>query len=66
MAGDKVGKFELIFNEHVSSLCKKASQKLNALSLIASSELMDDYFEFIEKPYSLPTNNFAFQVEENP
>ena len=28
---------ELNFNEHVSSLCKKASQKLNALSRIASS-----------------------------
>ena len=27
---------ELNFNEHVSSLCKKASQKLNALSRIAS------------------------------
>ena len=28
---------ELNFNEHVSSLCKKASQKINALSRIASS-----------------------------
>ena len=27
---------ELNFNEHVSSLCRKASQKLNALSLIGS------------------------------
>ena len=47
----------MIFNEHVSSLCKKASQKLNALSLISSSELMNDYFEFIEKPYSLQTTS---------
>ena len=32
---------ELNFNEHVSSLCKKASQKLNALSRIASSMTFD-------------------------
>ena len=32
---------ELNFNEHVSSLCKKASQKLNALSQIASSMTFD-------------------------
>ena len=32
---------ELIFNEHVSSLCKKASQKLNALSRIASCMTFD-------------------------
>ena len=30
---------ELNFNEHVSLLCKKASQKLNALAQIASFEL---------------------------
>ena len=30
-------------------------------------ELINDVFEFIEKPYSRnPTNNFAFQVEEGP
>ena len=32
---------ELNFNEHVSSLCKKASQKLNALSRIASCMTFD-------------------------
>ena len=32
---------ELNFNEHVSSLCKKASQKLNALSQIESSMTLD-------------------------
>ena len=32
---------ELSFNEHVSSLCKKASQKLNALSRIASCMTFD-------------------------
>ena len=32
---------ELIFNEHVSSLCKKASQKLNALSQIVSCMTFD-------------------------
>ena len=32
---------ELNFNEHVSSMCKKASQKLNALSRIASSMTFD-------------------------
>ena len=32
---------ELNFNEHVSLLCKKASQKLNALSRIASSMILD-------------------------
>ena len=32
---------ELNFNEHVSSLCKKASQKLNALSRIASFMTFD-------------------------
>ena len=32
---------ELNFNEHVSSLCKKASQKLNVLSRIASSMTFD-------------------------
>ena len=32
---------ELIFNEHVSSLCKKASQKLNALSRITSCMTFD-------------------------
>ena len=35
MLGVKVD-HELNFNEHVSSLCKKASQKVNALSRIAS------------------------------
>ena len=32
---------ELNFNEHVSSLCKKASQKVNALSRIASCMTFD-------------------------
>ena len=32
---------ELNFNEHASSLCKKASQKLNALSQIESSMTLD-------------------------
>ena len=32
---------ELNFNEHVTSLCKKASQKLNALSRLASSMTFD-------------------------
>ena len=32
---------ELNFNEHVSSLCKKASQKLNALSRTASCMTFD-------------------------
>ena len=32
---------ELNFNEHVSSLCKKASQKVNALSRIASYMTFD-------------------------
>ena len=32
---------ELNFNEHISSLCKKASQKLNALSRIASCMTFD-------------------------
>ena len=32
---------ELNFNEHFSSLCKKASQKLNAISRIASSMPFD-------------------------
>ena len=32
---------ELSFNEHVSSLCKKTSQKLNALSRIASCMTFD-------------------------
>ena len=32
---------ELNFNEHVSSLCKRASQKLNALSRIASCMTFD-------------------------
>ena len=32
---------ELNFNEHVSSLCKRASQKLNALSRIASCMVFD-------------------------
>ena len=32
---------DLNFNEHVSSLCKKASQKLNALSRIASCMTFD-------------------------
>ena len=32
---------ELNFNEHVSSFCKKASQKLNALSRIASRMTFD-------------------------
>ena len=32
---------ELNLNEHVSSLCKKASQKLTALSRIASSMTFD-------------------------
>ena len=32
---------ELNFNEHVSSLCKKASQKLNALSRITSCMTFD-------------------------
>ena len=32
---------ELNFNEHVSSLCKKASQELNGLSRIASCTTFD-------------------------
>ena len=32
---------ELYFSEHVSSFCKKASQKLNALSRIASCMTFD-------------------------
>ena len=35
------GDHEFNFNEHVSSLCKKASQKLNALSRIASCMTLD-------------------------
>ena len=40
LQGIKVG-HELNFNEHVSSLCKKASQKLNALSRITSCMTFD-------------------------
>ena len=32
---------ELNFNEHASSLCKKASQKLNALSRMESCTTLD-------------------------
>ena len=40
MLGVKID-HELNFNEHVLSLCKKASQKLNALARIASSMTFD-------------------------
>ena len=71
---------ELNFNEHLSSLCNKTSQKLNALSRtfiieiwknlwLKSSKLITwahEWCFWVSRKTILPTNNFAFQVEEDP
>ena len=51
------GDHELNFNEHVSLLCKKASQKLNALSRIASSMILDQRGLILN---SFITSHFSF------
>ena len=59
---------ELLIKDNSSNIHRNLQKLVTEIFKVKnglSRELMNDVFEFIEKNL-LPTNNFAFQVEEDP